>query len=134
MLVTSIFSFFHNVFYSIIESLVTLQEKEKILVTWIFFFSHSVFYSIIENAAYLKDLFFSTIDFQCTLLQVWKFHDCSINPSPNDKFLDVTKLKAFADGKLNVALMAIFLFDRTENTVGKGENAGSHSVFQSLLL
>ena len=36
----------------------------------------------------------------------------------------MTKLKAFADNKLNVATMAISLFDRVENTVGKGENAG----------
>ena len=34
------------------------------------------------------------------------------------------KFEAFADDKLNVAKMAIFLFDRTENTVGKGEDAG----------
>ena len=46
------------------------------------------------------------------------------NPFPNDKFLDVTKLKAFADEKLNVAKISIFLFDKAENTVVKGENAG----------
>ena len=39
--------------------------------------------------------------------------------------LDVTKSKAFADDKLNVAKMTITLFDRVENTVGKGENAGN---------
>ena len=38
----------------------------------------------------------------------------------------MTKLKAFADNKLNVAKMMISLFDRGENTVGKGENAGYH--------
>ena len=36
----------------------------------------------------------------------------------------MTKLKAFADDKLNVAKMTIFLFNGEENTVGKGENAG----------
>ena len=46
------------------------------------------------------------------------------NSLPNDKILDVTKLKAFADDKLNVARMMIFVLDRVENTVGKGENAG----------
>ena len=52
-------------------------------------------------------------------------HDkLSINPLPNDKILDLTKLKAFADNKLNVAKIIIFLYDRAENTVGKGENAG----------
>ena len=62
------------------------------------------------------------------------------NPFPND-ILDMIKLKAFADDKLNIAKMPISPFDRAENIVGKGENAGmltsifsfSHSVFQSLL-
>ena len=46
------------------------------------------------------------------------------NPLSTDKFLDVTKLKAFAGDKLKFAKMTIFVFDRAENTVGKGENAG----------
>ena len=46
------------------------------------------------------------------------------NLIPNSTFLDVTILKALADYKLNVAKMTISLFDRAENTVGKGENAG----------
>ena len=66
----------------------------------------------------------------------------SFNPLLNNKFLDLTKLKAFADDKLNVAKITICLFDRAENTVGKGENAGyqhcllsfSNSVYQSLPL
>ena len=45
-------------------------------------------------------------------------------PVPNDKILAWSKLIAFADNMLNVALMTISLFDRIENTVGKGENAG----------
>ena len=44
-----------------------------------------------------------------------------INPFPRDKILDQTKLKAFADDKLNVTKMAISVFDRAENIVGKGE-------------
>ena len=49
-----------------------------------------------------------------------------INSLPNDKILDVIKLKALADDKINVAqdLVMISLFDRLENIVGKGENAG----------
>ena len=46
-----------------------------------------------------------------------------VNPLPNDKILDVSKLKAIADNKLNVAKMIISLLDRVQNTVGKGENA-----------
>ena len=36
--------------------------------------------------------------------------------------LDITKWKAFADNK--IAQMMIYVFDRVENIVGKGENAG----------
>ena len=36
----------------------------------------------------------------------------------------MTKLKAFADDNLNVAKMTISVFDREEDTLGKGENAG----------
>ena len=43
---------------------------------------------------------------------------------PNNKIFDLTKLKAFAYDKLNVARMTISLLDRVENTVGKEENAG----------
>ena len=53
-----------------------------------------------------------------------------VNPFPNDRILDMTKLKAFADDKLNVAKMMMYLFNRVENTVGKRENAGyQHFLF-----
>ena len=57
----------------------------------------------------------------------------------DDKILDQTKLKAFADDKLNVINMIISVFDRVENIVGKGEIACtsnfsfSHNVFNRLL-
>ena len=41
-----------------------------------------------------------------------------------DKILDWSKLKAFADDKMNVAQVMIPIFDRVENIVRKGENAG----------
>ena len=47
-----------------------------------------------------------------------------LNSLSNNKILDMTKLKAFADDKLNIAKMTISVFDRVENTVWKGENAG----------
>ena len=50
-----------------------------------------------------------------------------LNSLPRDKILDCTdctKLKAFADDKINVAEIMISLSDRVENIVGKGENAG----------
>ena len=56
------------------------------------------------------------------------------NPLPNDKFLDITKLKAIADNKLNIAEMMISPFDSEEKTVGKEENAGSqYKSFENTL-
>ena len=47
-----------------------------------------------------------------------------LNLLPNSKILDLSKDKAFADNKMNVALMMIFVFDRAENIMENGENAG----------
>ena len=38
--------------------------------------------------------------------------------------LDLSKLKGFADNISKIIKMMISLFDRVENTAGKGENAG----------
>ena len=49
----------------------------------------------------------------------------SLNSLPNDKILAWSKLKAFAEDKLDVVnKMMISLLNWLENTVGKGENAG----------
>ena len=47
----------------------------------------------------------------------------------------MTKSKAFADNKFNVAKIIISVCDRVENIVGKGDNAGSspYNVFESSL-
>ena len=51
----------------------------------------------------------------------------------------MTKFKAFANDNFNIAKMMISLYDRVENTEGKGENAGYQhfllfrQCFQSLL-
>ena len=61
------------------------------------------------------------------------------NPLTDDKILDQTKLKAFADDKLNVTKMIISVFHRVENIVGKEEIACtsnfsfSHNVFKRIL-
>ena len=47
-----------------------------------------------------------------------------LNSLLSDKFLDWTKLKAFADNKLDTGVIVISVFHRIENTVGKGKNAG----------
>ena len=48
----------------------------------------------------------------------WQF-----NPLPDDKILDQTNLKAFADDKLNVTTITVSVFDNVENIVEKGEIA-----------
>ena len=48
----------------------------------------------------------------------------SFNALPNDKILDLTKFKAFADNKTILIKKLKFIWERVENTVGKGENAG----------
>ena len=47
-----------------------------------------------------------------------------VNSLPNIKLLYSSKLKAFADSKLNIAKMMIYLFEKVKNIVGKGENPG----------
>ena len=59
------------------------------------------------------------------LLKSSKTKHLFLNPLPNNKIFDMTKLKALADDKLNVAKMTISLFDGVDNAVGKGENAGN---------
>ena len=46
------------------------------------------------------------------------------NSLPNDQILDWPKLKAFADDKIKALKMIIVVFERVENIVEKGENAG----------
>ena len=46
------------------------------------------------------------------------------NSLPNDKILDWSKLKAFADDKVKVIQKLKFKLLRVENIVGKGENVG----------
>ena len=43
---------------------------------------------------------------------------------PNSKSLDWSKLKAFADDKINLNKKLELVLGRVENIVGKGENAG----------
>ena len=47
------------------------------------------------------------------------------NSLPNNKILDLSKLKAFADDKINLIQKLKSKPGRVENTVGKGENAGN---------
>ena len=61
-------------------------------------------------------------------LSAWRF----VNPLPNDKILDLFKMKVFADDILNVTENLTFLFDRVENIVGKGERLPAFSPFPTM--
>ena len=54
----------------------------------------------------------------------------AFKPVPKNNILGQTKLKAFADDKINVAEKFKFVLGMVENTVGIGENAG----YQNFLL
>ena len=66
--------------------------------------------------------------FNSGLLQIMKSYlqVMMINPIPNNNFSDWSKLKAFADDKINTTYKQFFFGGRglVENIVGIGENAG----------
>ena len=53
------------------------------------------------------------------------------NPLPQNKFLDWSKLKAYADNKINVTKWLKFVLERAENILGKEGNAGSQHFLLS---
>ena len=57
------------------------------------------------------------------------------NSLPNDKILDLSKLKALADNKINVTEKLKIIFGTVENIVKKGESVFffSHYVSKRLL-
>ena len=70
-----------------------------------------------RNFDYQHFLHFSSMFLEHCFLKV-------INFLPNQIFLDWSKMKAFADNKVNVAEKLRFILERRENIKGKGENAG----------
>ena len=56
-----------------------------------------------------------------------------INSLPSDRFLNLAKLNAFGDDKINVTEKLKSVFARVEIIVGKGENAGNKPSFSGLL-
>ena len=51
---------------------------------------------------------------------------------PNNEILDWSKLKAFGDDNIKVSKKMIFVFDKVENIVEKGQNAGYQRFLFSL--
>ena len=62
--------------------------------------------------------------FNCTIPSIDKSKQKIVFDSlQNKKTLAWSKLKAFAEDKIDIVKMMITLLSRVENTVGKGENA-----------
>ena len=92
--------------------------KGEIACTSNFSFSHYVFYSIKNknyDFCYICCLQMLSVRSGPKFCQLWEL----VNSLPNDKSLDMIKLKAFADNKLNVAKMKISIFDRLETRLEK---------------
>ena len=89
-----------------------MWEKEKILLTSIFFKMFSPAPKGCQNTGWCGKGLKGNIGL-------------SLKSLPNDKILDQSKFKAFADDKINVTKKLKFIFRRVENLVGKGENAGN---------
>ena len=96
------------------------------LMTSIFSFSHNVFCPIKDRNHHFSNIeFIVSKCFQFGLGQnsiVWE----RVNSLPNDTILGsiMFEFKANADDKFDVAEIMGFVFERVENIVGKGENAG----------
>ena len=59
----------------------------------------------------------------------YHYNEFGYKDNPYDKILALSTLKAFADNKFIVVKIMIFVSDRVENNVDKGENA----IFKSPL-
>ena len=57
----------------------------------------------------------------------------TLNSLTSDKYLDLSKLKAFADDKITLREKLKFVLESMEKIAGKGQNAGNHNLFKRLL-
>ena len=92
-------------------------------------FSHSVFKRLVWQTRKNQGLFGKGFIATFQLLSAVSFNlgwsgNGVLNSLPNNNFLDWTKLKAFADNKLNAGKIKNSVFERLENIAGKGGNAG----------
>ena len=71
-----------------------------------------------------KQRILDSFKFQISAKNKFKIGTNKLNLLPNDKNLDQSKLKATADEKQKLIQMAKIVMDKTENIVGKEENAG----------
>ena len=117
------------------------------LVTSIFSFSHNVFKRLLSHGLYKlglcgKELKLLLSIFEFAYLALRSFAKTAqsrgFNSLPNKENLEWSKLKAFANDIINFLEMIITLFYRVEDIVGKGEMlvasifSFSHNVLKGL--
>ena len=91
---------------SVFDRVENIVGKGEIACTSNFSFSHNVFKRLLSQARQKLSLCGNGLN------------------SANEKILALSKLKAFADNKLNVIQNNKVVFHWIDNIVGKGENAG----------
>ena len=88
-----------------------IEGKEKMLVTSIFSYSHNVFYpskNIFQLSNHIYFIICKCFQLGPVLIfVVWG----RVKPLPNDKILYAAKFKAFAGDKLNIGNMTISLLN-----------------------
>ena len=114
---------------------VNIVRKGEIACTSNFSFSHNVFYSIKGRSYYF--LLHSICPLQ--MISIWSGPNFVVwewvNPLPNNKILDITKVKGFAVSKLHIAKMIVSLFDKSRKHCGNGRKcwlpafSAFHTVF-----
>ena len=94
------------------------------LVNSIFSFSHNVFYSIKDRNYHSCYIYFGICKCfqfeQGQIFVIWEW----VNPLQINKIFNWSKSKAFVDDKINVTEKLKFVLVKVENIVGKGEIAG----------
>ena len=113
----------------------TLRKKKKLLLIWVTLSNfHQIYYCRLQTLSVWKSLKPDIGDrvnfsFSHTVSKVFfptgssKFINywSTISSYPNDKILDWSTLKAFADSQIIVSEKLKFVLGRVENIVGKGE-------------
>ena len=94
-------------------------------VTSILSFSHTFFNSLLSGLCSKLDNSFKHCRLEQICLEIMKIIiKQRYYALPNNKFLDWSQLKAFADDKIKVTEKMKFVWEMVETIVGRGENAG----------
>ena len=102
----------------------TLWEKEKLLIMSNFSFSNSVFKRLVLQTRKNQGLFEKGLtDTGLIVCHAYVIECLTLTLYEATKFLDLSKLKAFAEDNKKMPLKQLkFVFRSAENFIGEGEN------------